>query len=106
MVGTDRLVTACHSAGGAGSISAGASVAPALVGAVRRGETAQDRLDGLRGLLEAYGLGPSVKAILRACGIGEYATRPPLVSLEPSRAEELWKKFCEVVPSEDRPRIP
>ncbi len=105
MVGTDRLVTACHSAGGAGSISAGASVAPALVSAVRRGETAQDRLDEVRGLLEAYGLGPSVKAILRACGLGEYATRPPLVSLEPSRALELWDQYCELVPPEHRPGV-
>jgi dihydrodipicolinate synthase/N-acetylneuraminate lyase len=104
MVGTDRLVTACLKAGGSGSISAGASVAPALVAAAHRGETEQRRLDGVRGLLESYGLGPSVKAILRRCGMGEYATRPPLVAVDADRADELWEKYCELVPPESRPR--
>ncbi len=105
MVGTDRLVTACARAGGRGSISAAASVAPALVGAARRGEAEQDRLDAVRGLLEAFGLGPSVKAILHRCGLGDYATRPPLVDLEPERADQLWETYCELVPPESRPRV-
>jgi 4-hydroxy-tetrahydrodipicolinate synthase len=105
MVGTDRLVTACLRAGGSGSISAGASVAPALVGAARHGEAEQRRLDSVRGLLESYGLGPSVKVILRRCGVGEYATRPPLVAIEPHRADELWEEYCVLVPPESRPRI-
>jgi dihydrodipicolinate synthase/N-acetylneuraminate lyase len=104
MVGTDRLVTACLRAGGSGSISAGASVAPALVVAARRGEAEQRKLDGVRGLLESYGLGPSVKVILRRCGMGEYATRPPLVPVEADRADELWAQYCELVPPESRPR--
>ena len=103
MVGTDRLVTACLGAGGSGSISAAASVAPALVIATHRGEAQQEELDAVRGLLEAYGLGPSVKSILLRCGLGEYATRPPLVGLEPDRAEELWEEYCEMVPPEARP---
>ncbi len=105
MVGTDRLVTACLRAGGSGSISAAASVAPALVGAAHLDESEQERLDAVRGLLEAYGLGPSVKSILSRCGLGEYATRPPLVDLEPARADELWEKYCELVPPEARPGV-
>lgn len=105
MVGTDRLVTACLRAGGSGSISAAASVAPALVVAAHLGEAEQEELDAVRALLEAYGLGPSVKSILRRCGLGEYATRPPLVGLEPERADQLWEKYCELVPRENRPGV-
>jgi len=104
VVGSDRLVTACLAAGGSGSITAAASVAPRLVNEVHRGGAAQDELDALRGLLEDYGLGPSVKAILRRAGLGEYATRPPLVGLEPSREEALWDSYCRLVPEEHRPR--
>jgi 4-hydroxy-tetrahydrodipicolinate synthase len=103
MVGSDRLVTACSRAGGRGSISAAASVAPALVARAHRGEEEQQQLDSVRGLLEAYGLGPSVKAILRRAGFGEYATRPPLVGLDTSREDELWAAFCELVPAMCRP---
>ena len=42
MVGSDRLVTACSRAGGRGSISAAASVAPALVGQADRGQEEQN----------------------------------------------------------------
>ncbi len=105
MVGTDRLVTACLCAGGSGSISAAASVAPVLVGEAHLAEAGQGRLDAVRGLLEAYGLGPSVKAILHRCGLGEYATRPPLVGLEPERADQLWESYCELVPPENRPGV-
>jgi len=105
MVGTDRLVTACLRAGGSGSVSAAASVAPAMVVAAHLGETEQEELDAVRALLEAYGLGPSVKSILRRCGLGDYATRPPLVGLEPERADQLWEEYCELVPPENRPGV-
>jgi len=104
IVGSDRLVTDCLAAGGSGSITAAASVAPRLVKTVHRGEAAQAELDVLRGLLEDYGLGPSVKAILRRGGLGEYATRPPLLGLDPSSEEALWKAYCRLVPEEHRPR--
>ena len=104
IVGSDRLVTACLAAGGRGSITAAASVAPRLVCAVHREDAAQDELDALRGLLEDHGLGPSVKAILRRGGLGEFATRPPLVGLEHSREDELWTGYCRLVPEEHRPR--
>lgn len=103
MVGTDRLVTACAQAGGRGSISAGASVVPALVMRAHRDDGEQQHLDTVRGLLEEYGLGPSVKSILRRSGLGAYATRPPLVGLEPIREDELWSSFCDLVPSALRP---
>ena len=104
IVGSDCLVTACMAAGGRGSITAAASVAPGLVRAVQRGGAEQSRLDEVRALLEAYGLGPSVKAILRRCGLGEYATRPPLLGLDPAREESLWAAYCRLVPEENRPR--
>jgi 4-hydroxy-tetrahydrodipicolinate synthase len=104
IIGSDRLVTVSRKAGGRGSITAAASVAPRLVRAVLRGEAEQDALDALRGLLEDYGLGPSVKAILRRAGLGDYATRPPLVGLDPSRDDALWKAYCRLVPEEHRPK--
>lgn len=104
LVGNDRLLTACLVAGGTGSISAAASVAPALVAAVQRGEAEQAALDRVRALLEEYGLGPSVKAILRHCGLGDYVTRPPLVGLEPEREAPLWEAYCELIPQDRRPR--
>jgi 4-hydroxy-tetrahydrodipicolinate synthase len=106
LVGNDRLVTACIQAGGAGSISAAASVAPALVCAVQRGNTEQAVLDRVRALLEEYGLGPSVKSILRRGGMGEYATRPPLLDLEAAREPALWDAYCELIPAERRPKTP
>jgi len=105
VVGSDRLVRACLEAGGRGSISAAASVAPRLVCAVHRGKAEQKELDALRGLLEEYGLGPSVKAILRRSGLGGFATRPPLLGLDRSREEALWKSYCRLVPGERRPKM-
>jgi 4-hydroxy-tetrahydrodipicolinate synthase len=105
LVGNDRLVTASIEVGGVGSISAGASVAPALVSAVRRGEAEQTDLDQVRALLEEYGLGPSVKSILRRSGIGDYATRPPLIGLEPAREPTLWDAYCGLISEQRRPRI-
>jgi 4-hydroxy-tetrahydrodipicolinate synthase len=102
-VGTDHLVDANRQAGGAGSISAAASVAPGLVAAVQRGTAEQSELDRVRGLLEVYGLGPAVKAILRRAGLGEYATRPPLLGLDPARGEALWEAYCGLVPPAARP---
>jgi 4-hydroxy-tetrahydrodipicolinate synthase len=93
LVGSDRLVRSCHEAGGSGSISAAASVVPRLVAGVHRGEAEQEELNRVRGLLEDFGLGPSVKTILRRGGFGNYATRPPLQGLDGDREEELWKAF-------------
>lgn len=103
LVGNDRLVTATIEAGGAGSISAAASVSPALVSAVQRGEAEQSVLDQVRGLLEEFGLGPSVKSILRRCGVGEFATRPPLIGLAPELEAQLWQAYCELIPPARRP---
>jgi 4-hydroxy-tetrahydrodipicolinate synthase len=104
LVGNDRLVTACVEAGGSGSISAAASVAPALVCAVQRGDAGQADLDRVRALLEEYGLGPSVKSLLRRFGFGDFATRPPLVGLEDARGRSLLDAFCELVPAAQRPK--
>jgi 4-hydroxy-tetrahydrodipicolinate synthase len=103
LVGNDRLVTACVEAGGSGSISAAASVAPALVCAVQRGEAQQSDLDRVRSLLEEYGLGPSVKYLLRRFGFGDFSTRPPLVGLDDARAPALWDAYCELTPADRRP---
>ncbi|MEJ2188498.1 MAG: dihydrodipicolinate synthase family protein [Acidobacteriota bacterium] len=105
LVGHDRLVTACRAAGGNGSISAAASVAPRLVSAVYGGEVEQEELTTLRSLLETHGLGPSVKAILRRAGLGSFATRAPLLGLDATREDELWTAYCRLVPEDDRPRI-
>jgi 4-hydroxy-tetrahydrodipicolinate synthase len=105
LVGHDRLVTACRAAGGNGSISAAASVAPKLVAAVHSGEAEQEELTAVRSLLESYGLGPSVKAILRRAGLGAFATRAPLLGLDPTREDELWTAYCRLVPEEERPII-
>jgi 4-hydroxy-tetrahydrodipicolinate synthase len=104
LVGNDRLVTECLDAGGSGSITAAASVAPHLVSAVQMGEGNQSHLDAVRALLERFGLGPSVKSILRRCGFGEFATRPPLVGLDSELEEPLWESFCKLVPEARRPR--
>jgi dihydrodipicolinate synthase/N-acetylneuraminate lyase len=102
-VGSDRLISACRDVGGAGSISAAANVAPSLVAAVHRGGADQPALDAVRALLESYGLGPGVKAILRRAGVGDYATRPPLLELDSEREEALWEAYCTLVPVADRP---
>jgi len=96
-VGSDRLVQNCRAAGGRGSITAAASVAPALVKAVQEGTAPQDKLDGVRSFLEEFGLGAAVKAILRARGLGEYRTRPPLQGLDPEREKELLRRLPEIL---------
>ena len=88
LIGHDALVAACHAAGGAGSISAVASVAPRLVRAATD-QAHQGRLSAVRTVLEEHGLGPAVKAVLARRGFGVYATRPPLLGLEPARVEPL-----------------
>ena len=98
IVGSDRLVCACLEAGGRGSITAAANVAPTLVAAVQRDDADQSRLDELRALLEEFGLGPAVKTILRRRGLGAYATRPPLLGLDRSREDSLWQAYGELVP--------
>jgi hypothetical protein len=64
----------------------------------------QSLLDAVRTLLEDFGLGPSVKTLLRRCGLGKFATRPPLVGLDDERSQALWDTFCELVPAEHRPQ--
>jgi len=93
MVGTDRLVSRARAAGGSGSISAAASVVPALVVATHRDAALQGDLDKVRGLLERYGLGPAVKAILRHKGFGPYRTRPPLLDLDEASERRLVREF-------------
>jgi len=96
LVGHDRLVSRAVAAGGQGSISAAASVAPALVKAVQNDSGRQPELDSVRGLLEEYGLGPAVKAILAHRGMGPYATRPPLEGLSPERGAELIERYVNL----------
>jgi 4-hydroxy-tetrahydrodipicolinate synthase len=97
MVGHDRLLSRARAAGGSGSITASASVAPALVAATGRDPARQEDLDAVRDLLESYGLGPAVKAILRHEGVGTYRTRPPLIDLEEGRAVRLVEEFAALL---------
>lgn len=90
MVGHDRLVQKCFEDGGRGSISACASVVPDLVKSIGRKPENQAKLNSVRGMLEKFGLGGVVKAILRKKGFGEYTTRPPLTALEDAKAEQLF----------------
>ncbi len=96
MVGHDRLLSAAAAVGG-GSITAAASVAPELVASSHRDPARQPELDRVRGLLEDFGLGPAVKAILRYRGIGSYRTRPPLLDLDDHSAAELVEQFERLV---------
>lgn len=93
MVGHDRLLSRARAAGGRGSITASASVVPGLVAATQRDAAAQPDLDRVRSLLESYGLGPAVKAILRHRGFGDYRTRPPLLDLDDESADRLIVDF-------------
>jgi 4-hydroxy-tetrahydrodipicolinate synthase len=92
-VGSDRLVGLCMRSGGHGSISAVASVVPSLVAAVQADPSRQPDLNEVRSLLEEYGLGPAVKAILRWRGLGAYTTRPPLEGLDRERERALLQRF-------------
>ena len=65
LVGSDKLVAAAYAAGAKGSITAAASVVPDLVASIKSKPVQQGKLNTIRGLLEKFGLGPSVKAILR-----------------------------------------
>ena len=96
MVGNDRLLSAARAAGGSGSITASASVVPNLVAATQRDSGRQPELDAVRGLLEKYGLGPAVKAVLRQKGFGDYRTRPPLLDLDDDSAAKLVAEFREL----------
>lgn len=93
MVGHDRLLATARAAGGSGSITASASVVPALVAAAQRDPERQPELDTVRDLLEKYGLGPAVKALLREKGFGDYRTRPPLLDLDEESATNLVAEF-------------
>lgn len=90
LVGHDKMVAANLQAGGHGSISACASVVPDLVKSIERKPENQAKLNSVRGMLEKFGLGPAVKAILRKKGLGDYATRPPLVGLADDQARQLF----------------
>ncbi len=103
LVGNDRLVTRCLQKGGAGSISAAASVCPALVSSTMRNPELQEELDAVRGLLEEYGLGPAVKALLRSFGLGHYGSRPPMEGLESDAAEEFLERFRGLAKQGERP---
>ncbi len=89
LVGHDTLITATQEAGGAGSISAAASIAPELVKAVAGDPSLQHRLDRLRAVLDDFGLGPAIKAVLRHHRLGRYATRPPLQALPEEQVLQL-----------------
>ncbi len=93
LVGNDRLVAATLAAGGTGSISAAASVAPGLVAAIPHDPERQEELDAVRALLEEFGLVAGVKALLRARGLGRYGARPPSVELDPARVRDLRVRF-------------
>jgi dihydrodipicolinate synthase/N-acetylneuraminate lyase len=88
LVGHDALVATCRAAGGAGSISAVASLAPRLVRAADD-PAQQPQLSAVRAVLEEHALGPAVKAVLAYRGFGAYTTRPPLAALDPSRVQPL-----------------
>jgi 4-hydroxy-tetrahydrodipicolinate synthase len=92
-VGNDHLVSRCLAAGGGGSISGAASVAPRLVRSIDAAGERQPALDALRSLLEEFGLGPSVKTLLRQRGFGRYGSRPPLADLPAPRATELLQRY-------------
>jgi len=96
MVGHDRLLSTARAAGGSGSITASASVVPALVAATQRDSERQPELDAVRDLLEKYGLGPAVKAVLRHKGFGDYRTRPPLLDLDDQSVGKLVVEFEEL----------
>ena len=89
LVGHDKLVAKCLQAGGQGSISACASVVPDLVARIKAQPDQQGKLNSLRGLLEKFGLGAAVKAILKKKGFGDYATRPPQTALDETKAQGL-----------------
>jgi 4-hydroxy-tetrahydrodipicolinate synthase len=93
LTGNDRMVHACAKAGGHGSISACASVAPKLVREAAGAADAQQRLNVLRDLLEEFGLGAAVKAVLRSRGFGAFAARPPLLALTPERERVLLARL-------------
>ena len=89
LVGHDKLVAKALASGGKGSISACASVVPDLVARIKSKPDQQPKLNSVRGMLEKFGLGPAVKAILQKKGFGKYTARPPLPGLEPAKSEQL-----------------
>ena len=99
LVGHDRLLSKMRASGGNGSITAAASVVPALVMAAQQNPELQPELDAMRTLLESYGLGPAVKVILRNKGFGAYRTRPPLLDLDEESAGRLIQEFDALLAS-------
>ena len=90
MAGSDKLIAQAYAAGGTGSITAAASVVPDLVASIKARPDQQGKLNSVRGLLEKFGLGGAVKAILRKKGFGAYGARPPLVNLEAAQEQQLF----------------
>lgn len=99
LVGSDRLVLESRRAGGTGSITAAASVIPALVAKAAADAGSQDLLVKVRELLEEFGLAGAVKALLRDRGIGTYGSRPPVMGIEndPKRSVELVRRFEDLI---------
>ena len=89
LVGHDKLISKCLAEGGKGSISACASVVPDLVASIKSKPDQQGKLNSVRGLLEKFGLGASVKAILHKKGFGDYAARPPMTDIDPKAEAQL-----------------
>lgn len=81
MVGSDRLVAACRTAGGAGAITVVADVAPGAVRAAWEDPGRQAELARLRAHLDRHGAIASVKAVLAARGLMRPDVRPPLETL-------------------------
>lgn len=90
LVGNDKLIAKCYADGGRGSISACASVVPDLVARIKAKPDQQAKLNSVRGMLEKFGLGAAVKAILKKKGLGDYASQPPMTGLEAAKAEQLF----------------
>lgn len=90
MAGSDKLIAQAYAAGGTGSITAAASVVPDLVASIKARPDQQGKLNSVRGLLEKFGLGGAVKAVLRKKGFGAYGARPPLVNLEAAQEQQLF----------------
>lgn len=96
LVGSDRLISRCLTEGGSGSITAAASVVPGLVAGLRSQPSKQSALEQVRGLLEKFGLAAAVKSILRRMGIGDYASRPPMMELSAEEADVLASMFADL----------
>ena len=95
--GNDHRVAEACTAGGAGSITAGANVFPDRAAAVQTAAwsggdtaTAQARLSAARNVLDMFPLQPSTKAALaELAGLPETAVRPPQIELTSEQRTQL-----------------